>query len=267
MTSSPDYVGAPETIVRQTTLKLNKYKRVCLGEDRDGRKFITKSYSGHPEKYSKINTQYVHETLSFFHREFAGILVVPTPYGIDVEKHTVFMEYINILPTAKLLNKRTLGHAESFFKKCYSIRDDQGFLRSISDSVYFVEPIQTMLNTGFPISLGLKGDLWQNLTLAGRKLILADLDSAALEPLGLSELIMYCEIAASFQPKNLMVSSEKITPVCFQYLERDAAVQVSEAAQEIFRIRMQHLPRIVAAVKLTFARRFLADAMQHYFSN
>lgn len=219
-------------------LKENDYKRVTLYVDAAGRKRIGKRYTHHKPEHLAANTRYVADALAFFRREFSGIATIPQCYDVDLEQYEVSIEFLPALPTARVLNKRTFTLAAPFFERCYEIRDDRGFLRPMSGSIYYTDTMKQLIDSGFPLALGMKGDLWQNLVHADGELLLADIDSAALEPLGLSELIMVAEIAASFRAENFNFQGRSIRPVCFRHLSRSQGARLNTVALEIFDLRL-----------------------------
>ncbi len=219
-------------------LKENDYKRVVLYVDAAGRKTIGKRYAHHAPEHLAANTRYVADVLAFFRREFSNVATIPQCFGMDLEQFEVSIEFLPTLPDARVLNKRTFALAAPFFERCYEIRDDRGFLRPMSGSIYYTEAMQQLIDSGFPLALGMKGDLWQNLCIANGELLLADIDSAALEPLGLSELIMTAEIAASFRTENFNFQGHAVHPVCFRHLSRSQGARLITIALEIFDLRL-----------------------------
>jgi hypothetical protein len=230
-------------------LKENDYKSVTLTVDASGRKTITKRYAHHKPEHLAANTRYVADVLAFFRREFSGIATIPQCFGVDLEQFEVSIEFIPALPDARVLNKRTFALAAPFFERCYEIRDDRGFLRPMSGSIYYTEAMRQLIDSGFPLALGMKGDLWQNLCLANGELILADIDSAALEPLGLSELIMTAEIAASFRTENFNFQGKSAHPVCFRHLSRSQGAGLITIALEIFDLRLTGGTALTRSIK------------------
>lgn len=248
-------------------LKQNEYKCVELCHYDDGKPYIVKRYSGHSEEHLLDNTQYIYDALKFFYREFSSILQTPSPYTICLSRHQVGMEYLPDLPKARLLNFSTLKLAAPFFQRCYEMNNDQGFLRSIRGSVITTPKISALLEMDFPLSLGFKGDLRQNLCLSNGKLILADIDSICLEPLGLSEIELYGELfAATNLFPTIHASIQGIpVPVTFNYLDKSKAAALIEAVFELLELRMKNLPSPIRKLKLMFAKYlFYKTHRKHY---
>ena len=260
----PTAASAPEPCT--TVLKENAYKRVALTTEADGRKLIRKRYRGHRAEHLAANTRYVAATLALFREHFSDIVLTPACCGIDLEEYEVTIEYLPSLPGAALLTKHTFARAAAFFERCYTIRDDRGFLRPMSLSVYYTPRMQALIEDGIPLALGLKGDLWQNLCLDGDSLVLADIDSAALEPLGLSELIMIAEIAASLRRENFAFAGVAPAPVCFRHLTRDEADAIIDAALEIFDLRLAAARPGLRYAKRRIARNILARARDRAYA-
>lgn len=251
---------------RATVLKENAYKRVTLTTEPGGRKLIRKRYSGHRDEHLEANTRYVAATLALFREHFGDIVLTPDCCGIDLARHEVTIEYLPALPGAAVLTKHTFALAAPFFERCYTIRDDRGFLRPMSLSVYYTGAMQALIEGGFPLALGLKGDLWQNLCLDGESLVLADIDSAALEPLGLSELIMVAEIAASFRRANFAFAGVALAPVCFRYLARHEADALIDVALDIFALRLASTLPGLRQAKRRIARGVLERARDRHYT-
>jgi hypothetical protein len=248
-------------------LKKNDYKCVELHEKFDGSKYISKRYSGHSVGNLTSNTEYIYAALHFFYERFSEILDCPRPYTIDLERFQVQMEYLPDLPSANRLTFRTLHLADDFFHKCYAIREDFGFLRSIRNSVVTTSLIDGLLDEGFPLSLGLKGDLSENLCFGGKRLILADIDSLSLEPLGLSELLLHIELYASLRslPRLAAQLMSPPIPVAFQYLDKSEAQQVIIAAQEILDLKMKSLTFPARVLKRLVSKKSLSLVVGKFY--
>lgn len=248
-------------------LKLNEYKCVELCHYEDSIPYITKRYSGHSEENLLDNTQYIYEALKFFHSEFSSIIQTPKPYALDLEKHQVEMEYLPGLPKANLLQLSNLRLADHFFNRCYEIRTDRGFLRSIKGSVVTTPKIALLLEKDFPSSLGFKADLRQNLCLSNESLILADIDSICLEPLGLSELELYGELLASTNFLPTVYSSIRgfPTPVVFKHLNKESAKTLIEATLELLSLRMNNLLSPSKKLKLKLSEQLLFNLHQNFY--
>jgi len=250
---------------RDTVLKENAYKRVILTTRPDGSRLIRKRYSGHRDEHLEANTRYVADTLALFQQRFSDIVRIPACLDIDVKQHEVTIEYLPSLPNAPVLTKQTFARALPFFERCYTIRDDCGFLRPMSLSVYYTPLMRSLIDSGIPLALGLKGDLWQNLCLDERSLILADIDSAALEPLGLSELVMIAEIAASLRRENFGFFGVELAPACFRHLTRHEAEAIIESALEIFNLRLAAAMPGFRYAKRRIARIILEHALDRHY--
>ena len=248
-------------------LKKNEYKCVELHEETDGSRYISKRYSGHPAENLTSNTEYIYSALQFFHERFNEILDCPRPYDVDLEAYQVQMEYLPNLPSASRLTFNNLHLADQFFHKCYAIREGFGFLRTIRNSVVSTPQIEVLLDNGFPLSLGLKGDLRENLCFGGNRLILADIDSIALEPLGLSELLFYIELYASLKmlPKTFTQMLSPPMPIAFQYLDKAEAQQVTVAAQEILTLKMANIARPFRGIKHHVSQTCLNITIEKYY--
>ena len=107
--------------------------------------------------------------------------------------------------------------------------------------------------------LGFKGDLYENLRLGNSGLILADSETASLEPLGLSELILYVFLSATRDAARRFTAAEtrSLRPVAFNYLPAPKSIELIEAALESASVSMSHLLAPVRAAKLFVARRML----------
>lgn len=267
MCDAPSPTAPVDQQSRDTVLKENAYKRVILTNTTDGSRLIRKRYRGHRDEHLQANALYVADTLALFQQRFSNIVRTPACFNIDVEQHEVTIEYLPSLPMASVLTKHTFMRAIPFFERCYTIRDDCGFLRPMSASIYYTPTMQTLIESGIPLALGLKGDLWQNLCLDEHSLILADVDSAALEPLGLSELIMTAEIAASLRPENFGFLGVALAPACFGHLKRQEADAIIEIALEIFDLRLASttLPGLHFA-KQRIARGVLERALERHYA-
>lgn len=244
-------------------LKQNEYKCVELISHGSGTPTITKRYSGHPKPDLDESTRYIYRSLDFFRESFSDILLSPRPLAMDLTCYQVEMEYLSELPNAKLLSLKTLNLANDFFHRCYAIDDDRGFLRTIHGSVTVTPAAQSLLDEGFPMRLGFKGDLGQNLCLEGNRLIFADIDSICLEPLGLSEVVLYAELFArihSFDNLSLLFRGTPPVPVAFQYLDLKKREQLVNAAIERMSLYITGLPNIVQWLKRTISGHLLGRA-------
>lgn len=244
-----------------SVLKENKYKKVTLKCDGNKMTFIAKTYQGHADKFSRLNTEYAHQVLEYFFEHFSEIAIIPRVYSADLDVHTVNLEFLPNLGTAALLTIKTLERSKPFFEKCYQIRESENLFRAIEDSQLYNPPTKRWVTSGKPQSLGLKGDLWQNLCLDQSNLIIADIDSASMEPLGLSEIILHAEIHAEISFGNLLgkLFSSYPTPLCFTILDKRESHHLIEIALELLRIRMRKLPSKIREVKIGHIRRILSS--------
>lgn len=246
-------------------LKENTYKRVSLSKDANNRLFVAKQYRGHKVEHSIANCQYAYDVLRYFHQNFRDVAFIPAPLGIDRDSQTIYLEYFAQLLKARLLTRATLALANPFFERCYELTKLASF-RSIADSIAYDASIDNWITGGKRISLGLKGDLWQNLCATESGLMFADIDSAATEPLGFSELVMRCEIVAGFRFSNFAGQrTAGSQPVCFRYLDSGDAKEVAIQALSLVNRRMSHLPGPIASMKLRIARRALDADIERYY--
>ena len=248
-------------------LKKNDYKCVTLEQDDSGQHFVTKAYSNQGPEQDRQNAQYISQSLSFFYQNFSNTVRVPELISTDLDNCKISMEYLPDLPTAKRLRLADLPLARDFFQACYQQTSDAGFLRDIADSVIINPDIQVLLNSDFPLTLGFRGDLSENLVLGDNQLILADIDSIGLEPLGLSELILYAERFGStwLHPAVLSLLAPPPTPVAFAFLNRNQAQNLIEAALAVLSNRMNRVPRLLRNVKYALADKMLRRTLHlHY---
>ena len=86
--------------------------------------------------------------------------------------------------------------------------------------------------------------------------MIADIDSAALEPLGLSEVIMHAEIHAELSIKNLRnkISGVQMTPVCYGFLSSTEVEELVDMALQFVAVRMSHLSSLSRNAKIRIAR-------------
>ena len=252
-----------EPYTETQVLKENRYKKVALIEDADGTRFVAKTYRGHAEIYSRLNARYAYRVLKFCFDNFSDVATVPQPLGVNLDTQTVHIEFLAQLPTSQLLSLRTLNKSDKFFSRCYDINSDQNVLRRIQDSQIFSKPMQAWVEADNPLSLGFRGDLWQNLCLFEGGLIIADIDSASMEPLGLSELVLHAEIHASLSLRNLMdkVRFTIPKPICFEVLSREQARQILEITLLLVSNRMRKLPAFLRRAKLEYIQRVLSSCI------
>lgn len=240
-------------------LKKNAYKCVTLVSDDSGHPVVTKAYSNQGAEQDRENTRYIDQALTFFYDNFSNCVVIPKPLGVDLEKSEIQMEYLPNLPKAKYLRLPELVLAQPFFHACYQQQSDAGFLRGIKDSVIMNPELQQLLDSDFPQTLGFKGDLSENLVKGGDELILADIDSICLEPLGLSELIIYADHFSSswLLPALGAWITAPPAPVAFEYLNRSQAENLINAALAVLTDRMKRVRQPLKALKYNLARMML----------
>ena len=247
------------------TLKENKYKKVCLNRDATGNLFISKHYRGHKLVHSLANSKYAFDTLKYFYDKFNDVAKIPAPFGHDQDSSTIYLEYLESLPNARVLTNKNIGLATAFFNRCYELKE-LGSFRSITQSIACDDAIRRWISQGKPMSLGLKGDLWANLCEQDSKLIFADIDSAAVEPFGFSELIMRAEISVSFNTKTLTLKSRAAQPpICFNHLDKCEARNAIRLAFRLIERRMSHLPSTIRKLKLELASRCMNIMHDSYY--
>lgn len=248
-------------------LKKNDFKIVKLHKN-DKQWTVEKSFTAFSVEQQRKNAQYLYDALLWFYQEFHSIITIPKVERIDLDKRAVFMEYLADLPSASRMSFRSIVKAKTFFDHCYQIHDYQGFLRDTHGSIAATPCVQVLLDGRFPVSLGFKGDLRENLVIGcSGEVILADIDSIALEPLGLSELALYAELISSFSPHNLLSSFfySLPAPVAYFYLNKLQASQLNTAAVELISINMRNLSSLTRAIKIKRALSLLERlAWRHY---
>jgi len=250
-----------------TVLKQNEYKCVELHQPSGKPPYISKRYSGQGNEQNRKNTQYIDQALHFFYQEFSSILQTPRPLSADLDRYEVTMEYLPHLPNANRFSLKNLPKAQKFFERCYEIRDDRGFLRTVHDSVMATHAVKELLTTEFPVSLGFKGDLSENLCLGNVGIMLADIDSICLEPLGLSELVLYAERVSSsyLHPILRSVFIPPVAPVAYKHLTEQQSLELGNAALEVIQLTMGSLPLWIQKVKLTMAHHFMLSMISRFY--
>lgn len=251
----------------RNVFKENLYKKVSLMQDSSDRLFIAKRYQGHKADHCALNVEYAYQTLRAFNQCFEGIANVPIAYGFSLKEQAVYLEFLPELTSASIFSLHNFHATERFFRRCYEA-SDLSYLRSIKESIYHSHLIQKWISEEKPLSLGLKGDLWQNLCLSDEgELIIADVDSAALEPLGLSEMVMLAEMYASFSFKNITayLKPNHVPPYCCYYLRKPDALLLIEATLEFFNARMLHLSPAIRHTKSYLAERSLRGAVNKFY--
>ena len=249
-------------------LKKNEFKTVRL-HTCDERWLVEKTFTAFSSEQQRNNAQYLYDALVWFHEEFLPIIRVPEPVKVDLINNSVYMTYLDDLPKAAHISAGTLTKTKRFFERCYEIRGDHGFLRDMQGSVVVTPLVQTLLDNNFPLRLGFKGDLRENLVIGSQGVILADIDSIALEPLGLSEVALYAELACSFSPQILFAGLfyRLPVPVAYQHLDEKHARQLNTAAVELIAMTMRALPPSVRTFKLRRAASVLARLVKRCYAH
>jgi hypothetical protein len=248
---------------REKLLKLNQYKRVALVHDPGALPCVVKSFGGHTAEDCRENALHTYRSLQLMRARFAHVLRSPAPLDLDLDDCSVRMEYLSDLPAARQLRLTDIPSLSGFFATCYELEQDIGYLGSIRDSVHLTDSTRQLIESGFPMRLGFKGDLYQNLRVGERGLLLADTETASVEPLGLSELVLYIFLASSLRsPARFRRRVAKsMRPVAFGYLSDAQCRDLIEAALELAETGMQHVPNPIRAAKLFIARSFLCRTL------
>lgn len=242
---------------KKLTLKSNEYKLVEHLAHLEEGDVVVKTFRGHSEENCRRNALHTYDSLVLLKSSFSDVLLSPRALALDA--CAVTMEFLDELPGARQLSSDTLHLAAPFFHRCYKVDVDRDVYWSFEDSVHATPQILELLRSDFPAALGFKGDLYENLREANGTLILADSETASLEPLGLSELILYVYmIAGTFSRRELALRVPKYEiPVAFAYLSTEQrAALVSAALDYCFR-RMQRMPTLLRRFKLNRSRRVL----------
>lgn len=250
--------------VREEVLKVNEYKRVVLVHDTDARScWVAKSFTGHALEDCRRNALHTFRSLQLMKAEFAPVLRSPEPLDLSLDDCSVRMEYLGDLPAARQLCLADVPALASFFSTCYELGSDIGYLGSIRESVHLTERVKRLIDSGFPMRLGFKGDLYENLRVGDGRLMLADTETASLEPLGLSELVLYVFMASSFRsPSDIGRSlAMNMQPVAFRFLSSVQCEDLIEAAIEFAEANFRHVPAPIRAIKSWIAGRLLYRAV------
>ena len=96
------------------------------------------------------------------------------------------------------------------------------------------------------------------------RLILADSETASLEPLGLSEVILYVYLLAeSLSRQNLRLRAPAlVTPVAFSLLDTQQCRALVDAALQFCDAAMKDQPKVIRAAKLKRAERALRAMLE-----
>ncbi len=238
-------------------LKENEYKRVeVIRNDADELR-VVKIFQGQTPENCLRNARHTHDSLELLNQQFADVLRSPKVYGLD--GNAVTMEYLPDLPDARQFGPGDLPLAAEFFAACYKLEVPVDHLGTIANSVHVTREIKDLINAGFPLRLGFKGDLFENLRLADTNPMMADSETASLEPLGLSELLLYIFLAGdSLTRENLAFRCPTMTrPVAYTYLSREQCIELTTAALSYAAQGMSGVPQLVRALKLSRAKRLL----------
>lgn len=238
-------------------LKENEYKLVLLHTDQTGAHTVSKTFRGHAPENCRRNAEHTFASLQLLKESFSDVVQSPSP--LVLSDHSVSMEYLADLPAAKQLGFATLAQAEGFFRRCYELQQDLSQLGSIADSVHLTPRTRALLEADFPLALGFKGDLFENLRLGADKPIIADSETASQEPRGLSELILYAFLAAAevkFPVIKVRLPAAP-RPVVFDYLTSTQAQALIDAALEFASEGMRSVPYPIRVLKLKQAQRLL----------
>lgn len=213
------------------TLKKNEFK--IVERWLEGETFlVVKTFRGHASDDSLRNAKHTFDSLRMLTREFSEVL--RSPRALELNSTSVSMEYLSDLPSAEQLSCETVELAAPFFRRCYEMRLDQDELGSFRDSTHATDTVKELMAAGFPTGLGFKGDLYENLRLFDRRIMLADSETACVEPLGFSELILYLHlVGATLSSKQIQLTTPQIPrPVAFDYLDSTQRRCLFEAVDE-----------------------------------
>lgn len=244
---------------RERVLKFNRYKRVVLAHDGKGRPFVVKTFSGHDIEDCRRNALHTYRSLQLLRSDFGNVLRSPAPLDLDLDKCSVRMDYLPDLPAARQLCLADIPRLSAFFIKCYELGQGIEYLGSIRNSVHLTDKARGLIDSGFPMRLGFKGDLYENLRISDSRLLLADTEAASVEPLGMSELVLHIFLASSLRSLAWVGRGARKyeRPIAFDYLSQQQSTDLIEAAMQYARIGMQKVPAPLRAAKRIIARTFL----------
>ena len=243
------------------TLKKNEYKRVERVFSKTG-SHVVKTFLGHSPENCERNARHTFAALTLLKEHFSDVLSSPDVYALD--GCSVTMGFLDELPRARQLDFTTLPAASAFFKRCYEVETNTALIWSIEDSIHATPKILQLMHSNFPIGLGFKGDLFENLRISRDRLMLADSETASVEPLGLSELILYVYLSAggmSLRGFNLRKPA-CVPPVAFSVLDGKQSRAVLDAALEFCQHNMRSVPGLVRAIKLRRADSMLSAMLR-----
>ena len=252
----------------RSILKQNKYKLVELIQKANGSGYVIKTFRGHPEHFLRKNAHHTFQSLSFLRTAFGNCVWSPMPLAWNPEKFTVQMEYIPELVGARSLSLKEAKRTFPFFERCYQINVPIDFLPSIMNSVLLTNAVRNLMEKGFPLCLGFKGDLYENLLLSKDSLIIADVETMCVEPLGLSELVLYCNFYASsefFQILRIFLSTP-IIPIVSRFLAPQQLREINKVAIDFFaRNYLKNIPRPIRHMKMAMIVFLFYLSQQRYF--
>ncbi len=247
-------------------LKKNKYKTIELIQREGGESYIEKTFSGHLPSDCRRNAEHTFLALNLLRKQFSDLLLFPKPLGWDSKNFSVQMEFLPDLDQALPISISTIHRTFKFFERCYHINSDCGFLPHILKSVHLTNRVNDLIHSDFPLCLGFKGDLQGNLNLLEDGLVLADVETACMEPMGLSETILYIDILFSHYSLGMLLLLWKVpaTPVAFRFLSPSNIENIIEAAIEFFvKTKMKEQSSLLRICKEKIARRFLRRFLSH----
>lgn len=237
-------------------LKENEYKLVEL-VCTEARQHVVKTFRGHSLENCERNARHTFDSLVLLKEHFSDVL--RSPNAIELDGCSVTMEFLETLPGARQMDLDSLPSAAPFFRRCYEIEVDPSVIWSIEDSVHVTPRILELMQSDFPTGLGFKGDLYENLRLTERGLMLADSETASAEPRGLSELILYIYLTANtLSPRGLSLRPPRcVRPTAFSVLDRPQREALLDAALEFCNQNMSSSPAFLRSLKLQRSRNVL----------
>ncbi len=248
-------------------LKSTSYVRIELRSDQGGDLHVSKKYKAHSATDRKSNAAYSYMALELFKERFCDVLISPEPIFDGAEEDEILMEYLPDLPTAERLDFRVLPIARPFFERCYSLESCLQPVETMYDSVLSTPGLKSMIDSGWPLRLGLKGDLYENLRHSNKGIILADVEGLAYEPYGLSELVLHANLCASLGGyERVLRYSKSMCPVAFRGLSSEQAAEICLAAEELFYNNMKAVPLWQKHVKKALVQKSFRKARMTYYS-
>ena len=238
-------------------LKENEYKRVEVVRDTSDELRVVKVFQGQSPEDCLRNARHTHDSLKLLNQQFADVL--RSPEVISLDDNEVTMEYLPDLPSARQFGPEDLPLAAKFFTSCYELEVPVDHLGTIANSVHVTAEIKALINSGFPLRLGFKGDLFENLRLVNHDPMMADSETASLEPLGLSEILLYIFLAGDTLTREqwALRCPTMTRPIAYAYLSREQCIKLVDAALGYATAGMSSVPHLVRILKLGRARRLL----------